>query len=39
MSAGMMNKEHSQQLVIDDSRVGERAADKVANTEVAKQTI
>jgi hypothetical protein len=37
MIAGMTNKEHSQQLVINVSRVGERAADKVANTEAAKQ--
>jgi hypothetical protein len=39
MSAGMTNKEYSQQLVIDVRRVGERETDKAANTEVAKQTI
>jgi hypothetical protein len=33
------NKEPNRQLVIDVSRAGEEVAEKVANTEVAKQTI
>jgi hypothetical protein len=37
--AGKPNKEHNRQLVIDVSRVGEGAAEKVADTEVAKRTI
>ena len=38
-SAGNQNKGNNRQLVIDASRVGEGAAEKVADTEVAKQTI
>lgn len=38
-SAGNTDKEHSRQLVIDISRVGEAAAEKVADTEAAKQAI
>ena len=38
-SAGNQNKENNRQLVIDVSRGGEGAAEKVADTEAAKQTI
>lgn len=39
MSAGDPHKEPNGQLVIDISRAGQGATEKVANTEVAKQTI
>ena len=38
-STGRVDKEDNRQLVIDVSRVGEAVADKVANTEAAKQAI
>jgi hypothetical protein len=38
-SSGRTDKEDKRQLVIDVSRVGEAAAEKVANTDAAKQAI
>jgi hypothetical protein len=38
-STGTRDKEHSQQLVINVSRVGEAVVEKVATTEAAKQAI